>query len=57
MPDWEALVSEQFAAISLEPEDRREVIAELAGHLEEAFEQLRGKGFRKKRRPSARSRK
>ena len=45
MPDWEALVSEQFAAISLEPEDRREVIAELAGHLEEAFEQLRGQGL------------
>ena len=45
MPDWEALVSEQFAAISLEPEDRREVIAELAGHLEEAFEQLCGQGL------------
>jgi hypothetical protein len=45
MPDWEALVGEQFAAISLEPEERREVIAELAGHLEETFEQLRRQGL------------
>ena len=45
MPDWEALVSEQFAAISLEPEERGEVIAELAGHLEETFEQLRRQGL------------
>jgi hypothetical protein len=45
MPDWEALVGEQFAAISLESEERREVIAELAGHLEEAFEQLRRQGL------------
>src|SRR5580693_7574120 len=45
MPDWEALVGEQFAAISLEPEERHEVIAELAGHLEETFEQLCRQGF------------
>jgi len=45
MPDWEALVGKQFAAISLEPEERREVIAELAGHLEETFEQLRRQGL------------
>src|SRR5271169_5182248 len=45
MPDWEAPVNEQFAAISLEPEERREVIAELAGHLEERFEQLCGQGL------------
>jgi hypothetical protein len=45
MPDWQALVGEQFAAISLEPEERREVIAELAGHLEESFEQLRRQGL------------
>jgi hypothetical protein len=45
MPDWETLVGEQFAAISLEPEERREVIAELAGHLEETFEQLRRQGL------------
>jgi hypothetical protein len=45
MPNWEALVGEQFAAISLEPEERREVIAELAGHLEETFDQLRRQGL------------
>jgi hypothetical protein len=45
MPDWEALVGEQFAAISLEPEERREVIAELADHLEETFEHLRRQGL------------
>jgi hypothetical protein len=49
MPDWEALVSEQFAAISLEPEERGEVIAELAGHLEETFEQLRRQGLTEER--------
>ena len=45
MPDWEALVGEQLAGVSLEPEERREVIAELAGHLEETFEQLRRQGL------------
>jgi hypothetical protein len=41
MPDWEALVCERLKGISLEAEELREVIAELAGHLEETFEQLR----------------
>jgi hypothetical protein len=45
MPDWEAIVGKKFAAISLEPEERREVIAELAGHFEETFEQLRRQGL------------
>jgi hypothetical protein len=45
MPDWEALVGERLAPGSLEPEERHEVIAELAGHLEETFEQLRGQGL------------
>ena len=47
MPDWEALVGEQFATISLEPAERQEVVAELAGHLEETFDQLRRQGFSK----------
>ena len=34
MPDWEALVRQQLAGLSLEAGERREVIAELAGHLE-----------------------
>src|SRR5580700_9512642 len=45
MPDWEALVGERLADSSLAPEERHEVISELAGHLEEIFEQLRGQGL------------
>src|SRR5580698_7447120 len=45
MPDWEAFVGERLAASFLAPEDRHEVIAELADHLEETFEQSRGQGF------------
>jgi hypothetical protein len=45
MPDWEALVCERLKGISLEAEELREVIAELAGHLEETFEQLRQQGL------------
>ncbi len=46
MPDWEALVREQLGGLSLEPEERREVIAELAAHLDETFEVLRRQGLR-----------
>jgi hypothetical protein len=45
MLDWEALVGERLAGISLEQEERSEVIAELAGHLEEGFKQLRRQGL------------
>jgi hypothetical protein len=45
MPDWEAFVRERLSGIALEPEERSEVIAELAGHLEESFEQLRRQGM------------
>ena len=45
MPDWEVLVGERLAEGSLAPGERREVIAELAGHLEETFEQLRRQGL------------
>jgi hypothetical protein len=45
MRDWEALVRERLSGIALEPEERSEVIAELAGHLEESFEQLRRQGM------------
>ena len=44
MPDWEALVRQQLAGLSLEAEERREVVAELAAHLEETFEDLRRQG-------------
>jgi hypothetical protein len=45
MLDWDALVRERLTGISLEPEELREVIAELAGHLEETFELLRRQGL------------
>jgi len=40
MPDWEKLVGEKLAGIKLEPEERREVIAELAAHLEDCHREL-----------------
>ena len=45
MPDWNALVGEQLAGLSLEQDERGEVIAELAAHLEESFEELRRQGL------------
>ena len=45
MPDWEALVHEQLASLFLEQDERGEVIAELAAHLEESFEELRRQGL------------
>ncbi len=44
MPDWEKLVSDRLAQLALEERERQEVIAELAGHLEEIYEGSRGKG-------------
>ena len=38
MPDWHELVSQRLAGIALEHDDRQEVVAELAAHLEETFE-------------------
>jgi hypothetical protein len=45
MPDWNAHVRERLAGSSFEPEELREVIAELAGHLEETFQELRQQGL------------
>ncbi len=35
MRDWEALVEQRLAGLALEPEERTEVIAEVAAHLED----------------------
>jgi len=43
MRDWEKLVGEHLAGLVLEPAERAEVIAELAAHLEEICEELRGR--------------
>jgi hypothetical protein len=45
MPDWEVLVGERLGGSSLAPAERHEVIAELAAHLEETFEELRRQGL------------
>jgi hypothetical protein len=45
MRDWEALVECRLNGLDLEPEDRAEVIAEVATHLEENCEELRGRGI------------
>jgi hypothetical protein len=45
MRDWESLVRERLAGSSVEPEELREVTAELAGHLEENFEELCRQGM------------
>jgi hypothetical protein len=44
MPDWEKLVGERLAQLALDEGERREVVAELAGHLQEIYEELREKG-------------
>jgi hypothetical protein len=45
MPDWEKIVSEQLADLRLEDTDRKDVVAELAAHLEETYDALRRRGF------------
>jgi hypothetical protein len=44
MSDWEKLVRRQLARLALDEREREEVIAELAGHLEEIYESLRRRG-------------
>ena len=45
MPDWQKVVREQLAGLNLGQEEEDEVIAELAGHLEETYEALRRGGL------------
>lgn len=45
MPDWRELVGRRLAAIDLDQSDREEVTAELAGHLEETYENLCRQGL------------
>jgi hypothetical protein len=44
MPDWEKLVGGKLAGMKLEPEQRREVVTELAAHLEECHRELQEAG-------------
>jgi hypothetical protein len=45
MPDWEALVSERLGTSGLTPEQRDEVVAELAWHFDEFYKEQRAKGL------------
>jgi FtsH-binding integral membrane protein len=40
MPDWKKLVRDRLATLNLPPSAKNEVIAELAAHLEEIYEQV-----------------
>src|SRR5712671_3454272 len=45
MPDWQKLVSHRLTHLALSERERQEVVAELAGHLEETFGALRRDGL------------
>lgn len=45
MRDWKAVVREHLRTLRLEPEQREEVIAELAAHLEDIHAECRGQGM------------
>ena len=45
MPDWHELVRRQLASLDLEPNERAEVIEELAAHLNDTFDGLRARGL------------
>jgi len=44
MPDWKRLISERIGTLALSPETRQEVIAELATHLEDLYQNIRARG-------------
>jgi hypothetical protein len=44
MPDWEHMLREELGEMRLEPAAQDAIIAELAGHLEDAYERLLAEG-------------
>jgi hypothetical protein len=48
MRDWKKLVGRGLAGLALEPPERAAVIAELAAHLEETCQVMRGQGLTEK---------
>ncbi len=44
MPDWQEIVRRRLSGVALDGEEKDEVHAELAAHLEESYESLRAKG-------------
>jgi hypothetical protein len=45
MPDWQKLVRRQLAGLALEPHEHREVVEELASHLQDTYAAFRGQGL------------
>jgi hypothetical protein len=45
MRDWKALAEQRLASLALEPEEKAEVIAEVAAHLEEICEEMLKQGL------------
>ena len=49
MPDWEQLVARHLAAMATPPSRKREIVAELASHLEDAYDDARRSGAHERR--------
>ena len=45
MPDWQKLVRRRLSGLALDAEERDEIAAELAAHLEESYEAFRNGGL------------
>jgi hypothetical protein len=45
MADWNRMVRERLSLVDLTPAEQKEIIAELAGHLEDLYEQCRRQGM------------
>ncbi len=45
MADWNKVVRERLSLVDLTPDEQKEIIAELAGHLEDLYEQCRRQGM------------
>jgi hypothetical protein len=45
MPDWQKLVRRRLSGLALEAAEREDICAELAAHLDETCEELRGQGM------------
>jgi len=45
MPDWKQLVREQVIGLTLPPDVKEEILAELAAHLEETYAEARSSGL------------
>ena len=44
MADWNKVVREGLSLVDLSPAEQKEIIAELAGHLDDLYEQCRRQG-------------